>query len=100
MPTTQEGHVSGVGRGNPGFRGERREFGAHTSLLRHDLDLARPMGPLQLPRSHGARPAPSGDQGWPPGGRNSATATPSLRYDLPGELTENQDIMLTTEDSV
>ena len=86
MPTTQESHVSGVGRGI-------RVFGASVEnsepILPSCGTISTSPDPWDLSICRGLtgrNPHPRGDQGWPPGGRNSATATPSLRYDLPGTL--------------
>ncbi len=88
------------GKANPGFRGAHRKSDAHISPLRHELDSGRPMGRLESPRSHGRNLLPRGGRGWPLPVVIPLLATPSLRYDLPGALPANQDIMLTTELSV
>jgi len=46
--------------------------------------------PSEAKAAPGRRPGPAS------GGRNSATATPSLRYDRPRTLPPDQEILLTT----
>ncbi len=41
------------GKAKSRFSGPRRKSEVHISPLTHDLDSARPMGPLESPRSHG-----------------------------------------------